>query len=179
MEGINRRAVGRLFQEISEREGQYTYKMTLNMIEIYNEKIKDLLVSSGSNPNERDLGLKSKPKYLRMRSDAKRVHIQNLSYFKCECNEDVFEALTMGYNNRAVGVTDLNAHSSRSHCILTINVEGIHHTTATKYTSKLHLIDLAGSERTKQSNASGNRMKEAQAINKSLSALGNVCVFSF
>jgi len=175
MEGINRRAVGRLFQEIGERKGQYTYKMTLNMIEIYNEKIKDLLVShSRRNMAERDLGLKNKPTYLRMRSDANRVHIQNLSHFTCECSEDVFEALEMGYKNRAVGVTDLNAHSSRSHCILTINVEGVHHTTSTKYVSKLHLIDLAGSERVKQSNASGDRMKEAQAINKSLSALGNV-----
>ena len=153
--------------------------MTLSMIEIYNEKIKDLLVSpSRGNASERDLGLKGKPKYLKMRSDGGRVHILNLSQLNCECMEDVFAALDTGYKNRAVGITDMNAHSSRSHCLLTINVQGVHHSTATKYTSKLNLIDLAGSERVKQSNASGDRMKEAQSINKSLSALGNVeCIY--
>merc|ERR1719204_1638661 len=176
MEAINSRAVDRLLEGIREREGMYSYSMTLSMIEIYNEKIKDLLVPpSRGNASERDLALKAKPKYLRLRGDAKHgVHIHNLSQLRCECKEDVFEALKMGYNNRSIGVTDLNRHSSRSHCILTIDVEGVHHSTATRYASKLHLIDLAGSERVKQSNASGHRMKEAQAINKSLSALGNV-----
>ena len=107
MEGINRRAVSRLFAEISHRESQYTYSMTLTMIEIYNEKIKDLLAaSSRGNALERDLGLKSKPTYLKMRSTAKHgVHIDNLTQLNCECNEDVFEALDIGYKNRAVGVT--------------------------------------------------------------------------
>src|SRR5262245_1449345 len=67
----------------------------------------------------------------------------------------------------------MNEHSSRSHSMLTIEVEGENHMAGTKYLGKLHLIDLAGSERLAKTGATGDRLKEAQAINKSLSALGN------
>lgn len=68
----------------------------------------------------------------------------------------------------------MNEHSSRSHSILTVSVQGHNFTAGITYFGKLHLIDLAGSERVSRSGATGERLKEAQAINKSLSALGNV-----
>uniref|UniRef100_A0A0D9WIT2 Kinesin motor domain-containing protein n=1 Tax=Leersia perrieri TaxID=77586 RepID=A0A0D9WIT2_9ORYZ len=76
--------------------------------------------------------------------------------------------------NRAVGSTALNERSSRSHSILTVHVRGLD--VKNKSTSRgcLHLIDLAGSERVERSEATGDRLKEAQHINKSLSALGDV-----
>lgn len=68
----------------------------------------------------------------------------------------------------------MNATSSRSHLILTINIECENHELKKRYSSKLNLIDLAGSERIAKSNAEGERKKEATHINSSLSALGKV-----
>ena len=62
----------------------------------------------------------------------------------------------------------------RSHCILTVNVVGVNNLANLSYHGKLHLIDLAGSERVDKSGVTGQAMKEAQNINKSLSALGDV-----
>lgn len=68
----------------------------------------------------------------------------------------------------------MNADSSRSHSLVSVRVKGVNKALGLTLRGKLHLIDLAGSERVKQSGAKGQRMREARAINKSLSALGNV-----
>jgi hypothetical protein len=83
-----------------------------------------------------------------------------------------------GTKNRHTGSTTMNKESSRSHSVLTTIIE----TKSMKdgggvwniKTSRFHIIDLAGSERQKYTNAIGERLKEAGMINKSLSALGNV-----
>ncbi|ETE65194.1 Kinesin-like protein KIFC3, partial [Ophiophagus hannah] len=83
----------------------------------------------------------------------------------------VFE---LGHINRATECTHLNEHSSRSHALLMITVRGTDCSTGIKTTGKLNLVDLAGSERVGRSGAEGSRLREAQYINKSLSALGDV-----
>ena len=92
--------------------------------------------------------------------------------------EQTYETFLRGAANRRVGQTNMNADSSRSHSVFTISVESRTkaHPTAptTKKSALLHLVDLAGSERQKSTDAAGERLKEASAINKSLSALGNV-----
>lgn len=87
------------------------------------------------------------------------------------------EIIQTGAKNRHVGSTSMNKESSRSHSVLTTIIEtkqmkagGVWHIK----TSRFHIIDLAGSERSKYTNAVGERLKEAGMINKSLSALGNV-----
>jgi kinesin family protein C2/C3 len=82
--------------------------------------------------------------------------------------------MKLGQTNRAVGSHDMNEHSSRSHSILTVTCRGRNKLDGSTTFGKLHLIDLAGSERVGKTDASGDRLKEAQNINKSLSALGDV-----
>ncbi|NXW02306.1 KIFC3 protein, partial [Fregetta grallaria] len=83
----------------------------------------------------------------------------------------VFE---FGHVNRVTECTNLNEHSSRSHALLIVTVRGHDRSTGLRTTGKLNLVDLAGSERVGRSGAEGSRLREAQHINKSLSALGDV-----
>lgn len=79
-----------------------------------------------------------------------------------------------GLSVRKVTSTNMNVESSRSHLIFSLVIECTDLQTQTVTRGKLSFVDLAGSERVKKSGATGDTMKEAQAINKSLSALGNV-----
>ncbi len=91
-----------------------------------------------------------------------------------ESPEQVAQLMQLGQENRAVGAHDMNEHSSRSHSIVTITCRGENKVDHTVTVGKLNLIDLAGSERVSKTDATGIVLKEAQAINKSLSALGDV-----
>ncbi|PQM39729.1 kinesin-4 [Prunus yedoensis var. nudiflora] len=86
---------------------------------------------------------------------------------------DVLNLMKFGEMNRMVSSTAINNRSSRSHSVLTIHVHG-KDTSGGTLRSCLHLVDLAGSERVDKSEVTGDRLKEAQYINKSLSCLGDV-----
>ncbi|THF93863.1 hypothetical protein TEA_025363 [Camellia sinensis var. sinensis] len=88
--------------------------------------------------------------------------------------QDVLDLMNIGLMNRAVGATALNERSSRSHSIVTVHVRGTDLESDAVLRGSLHLVDLAGSERVDRSEATGDRLREAQHINKSLSALGDV-----
>ena len=75
---------------------------------------------------------------------------------------------------RSVEATNANARSSRSHCVFTLHLHGHNTETGVDTHGIINLIDLAGSERLSKSGATGGRLKETQAINKSLSCLGDV-----
>ena len=100
------------------------------------------------------------------------VEVPDLRKEKVSTVSDVLLALDRGNVNRAKASTNLNLHSSRSHMILRVDVtSGVGET---KNKGTLYLVDLAGSERVRKSEAEGKTLKEAQHINKSLSALGDV-----
>jgi kinesin family protein C1 len=86
----------------------------------------------------------------------------------------VDQLLDAAAKNRRVAATKANERSSRSHSIFMLTLKGSCPATGESSEGILNLVDLAGSERLKQSGAEGNRMKETQAINKSLSSLGDV-----
>ncbi|KAL6958697.1 hypothetical protein U1Q18_045215 [Sarracenia purpurea var. burkii] len=130
--GVNYRALSDLFLLAEQRKNTFRYDVYVQMIEIYNEQVRDLLVVDGLNVPDASI-------------------VQVTSTF------DVIELMNLGQRNRAVGATALNDRSSRSHS-----------------RGCMHLVDLAGSERVDKSEVIGDRLKEAQHINKSLSALGDV-----
>uniref|UniRef100_A0A7S1EBH7 Kinesin-like protein n=1 Tax=Hemiselmis andersenii TaxID=464988 RepID=A0A7S1EBH7_HEMAN len=105
------------------------------------------------------------------------TYVPSLAVVAVASMTEVLGVLKTGEGNRSVGCTNMNEHSSRSHMILTVHVKSRNSATGARGFGKMHLIDLAGSERVGKSGAEGARLKEAQNINKSLSALGD-CVQS-
>ncbi|KAE8704943.1 Detected protein of confused Function [Hibiscus syriacus] len=101
-------------------------------------------------------------------------HAPGIVEAQVENIKEVWNVLQIGSNSRAVGSNNVNEHSSRSHCMLCIMVKSKNLMTGECTNSKLWLVDLAGSERLARTDAQGERLKEAQNINKSLSALGDV-----
>ena len=141
------------------------YIIKLWYIEIYNEKIKDLLVNNNDN--------------LELREDPNRgIIINNVTELITNSSEDILNLLKMGNKNRTTEETNANETSSRSHAILQIVVSykekntNFNKNTEIKY-GKLNLIDLAGSERASVTKNKGLRLIEGANINKSLLTLGN------
>jgi kinesin family protein C2/C3 len=157
--GVNYRILNELFHIIQERKSDYSYEISVAVMEIYNETLVDLL-----SKDKQKLEIKM----------SSSVAVPGLTTLSVSSTENVIEVLSMGYKNRATGANNINKHSSRSHCIVSVYVDGVNLITQQKVRGKLHLIDLAGSERLKRTGTEGDRLKETLAINKSLSCLGNV-----
>ncbi|KAJ1458731.1 P-loop containing nucleoside triphosphate hydrolase protein [Pelagophyceae sp. CCMP2097] len=150
--GVYFRALAELF-EFRDEKGQ-PLQITLSMLEIYNETIRDLLVlKTGGQPK------------LEIRQTQTGHNVPGLTQVRVATQDEVTNVVGKGSAQRTVGGHDMNEHSSRSHLIISLDIAG---------RGKLNLVDLAGSERLSKTNATGDRLKEAQAINKSLSALGDV-----
>jgi len=136
-------------------------------VEIYNEILRDLL-----NPSDKKLEIRENGK--------KGVFIQGVSEVICKSAEEILKLVQQGSAVRRVAETKMNSESSRSHSVFTIKVERRTVTTSddvkktVMLTSKLNLIDLAGSERADKTGATGSTLKEGAMINQSLMALGNV-----
>ena len=154
----------------SEEHVPFSFTLTVSMMEIYNEQVYDLLGSGGINGQGGQAGGAS----LDIRQGAdNNVSVPGLVSMPVNSLQDVMNVFGRGAANRATASTNLNEHSSRSHLIVQVDV------TTTKGSDmplrgRLNLVDLAGSERVGKSGVTGLAMKEAQHINKSLSALGDV-----
>eukprot|EP01027_Heterolobosea_sp_BB2_P014182 GEZU01020404.1.p1 GENE.GEZU01020404.1~~GEZU01020404.1.p1 ORF type:complete len:931 (-),score=290.05 GEZU01020404.1:29-2821(-) len=150
-----------LFAACASVEDGVEFKIRCSYLEIYNESIDDLFDTSHKNLKVHE-------------SPSRGVYIAGLKEEYVSCEDDVFKLIDIGTNNRVVATTQMNAVSSRSHSVFTITVE---QTTAdgSVKSGKLNLVDLAGSEKVGKTGASGQTLREAQGINKSLSALG-LCI---
>lgn len=111
---------------------------------------------------------------LEIRQAGEGMHIPGLVEAHVNNMTEVWEVLQTGSNARAVSSTNANEHSSRSHCIHCVMVKGENLLNGEHTRSKLWLVDLAGSERVAKTEVQGDRLKETQNINRSLSALGDV-----
>ncbi|KAK4482151.1 hypothetical protein RD792_009292 [Penstemon davidsonii] len=163
-QGVNYRALSDLFLLAEQRKDTFCYDVSVQMIEIYNEQVRDLLVTDGLSKRYPTYNLISQTGL--SVPDANLVHVSSTF--------DVIDLMNIGQKNRVVGATALNDRSSRSHSCLTVHVQGKDLTSGNVLRGCMHLVDLAGSERVDKSEVTGDRLKEAQHINRSLSALGDV-----
>ncbi|KAK3101800.1 hypothetical protein FSP39_006442, partial [Pinctada imbricata] len=164
LRGVIPNSFEHIFTHISRSQNQQ-YLIRASYLEIYQEEIRDLL----SKDHTRRLELKERPDT--------GVYVKDLSSFVTKSVKEIEHVMNVGNQNRAVGSTNMNEHSSRSHAIFIITIEcseegddGENHIRV----GRLNLVDLAGSERQSKTGATGERLKEATKINLSLSALCNV-----
>ncbi|GAB2277497.1 Kinesin-like protein KIN-14S [Dionaea muscipula] len=163
--GVNYRTLEELFRIANERSGLMRYELYVSMLEVYNEKIRDLLVEDSYRPTKK----------LEIKQAAEGTQeVPGLVEARVYDTDAVWELLKLGSRARSVGSTNANELSSRSHCLLRVNVMGENLVNGQRTKSKLWLVDLAGSERVGRIEVEGERLKESQFINKSLSALGDV-----
>ena len=161
---ITLRTVRQMICDINARKDQYNDRIELSMMEIYNEKLRDLLDEETSKSSLS----------IRQSNDGK-IHVPDLKTFTVDTVDEIQALIARGEMNRATESTKMNDVSSRSHLILSLTVQSRHkHLKQLSSVGKLYLIDLAGSERLSRTQATGIQLKEAQNINKSLSALGDV-----
>uniref|UniRef100_A0A3Q4BJL2 Kinesin-like protein n=1 Tax=Mola mola TaxID=94237 RepID=A0A3Q4BJL2_MOLML len=165
--GVIPNAFDHIFTHISRSQSDKQYLVRASYLEIYLEEIRDLL--DPKHGSTRGLELRENPE--------SGVYVRDLTSCVCKSIKEIEEVMNMGNQARAVGATDMNEHSSRSHALFLITVEcsqpgpdGRKHIRV----GRLNLVDLAGSERQAKTGVQGERLKEAAKINLSLSALGNV-----
>ncbi|ELU07622.1 hypothetical protein CAPTEDRAFT_180938 [Capitella teleta] len=143
-----------------------TYRVQVSYLEIYNERVRDLL--RDKNQPQLNLKVREHPK--------DGPYVQDLSRHLVVSFSDVEDLIRRGNLHRTTAATNMNEHSSRSHAIFTVffTQAKLCEDVPSEIHSKVHLVDLAGSERADSSGATGDRLKEGGSINKSLVTLGNV-----
>ncbi|KAG8439781.1 hypothetical protein GDO86_005810 [Hymenochirus boettgeri] len=111
---------------------------------------------------------------LEIRSQGMSVIFPGLTEVEVLTEEDIRKVMSLGDKNRMVASTKMNTESSRSHLMVIFHLTGVDSISGVVSNATLTLCDLAGSERISKTEAKGQRLIEAAAINKSLTALGQV-----
>ncbi|KAK2140452.1 hypothetical protein LSH36_1348g00016, partial [Paralvinella palmiformis] len=165
-EGMIPRAVNQVFASSENlKDKGWQYEMEVSFLEIYNETIRDL-IGNGQDDVKHEIKMTS--------ASSMEVTVTNLTSVKVSKRAQVYKLLAKAGEKRAVAETNCNLKSSRSHSLFQMKICGHNTVTQERCMGLLNLIDLAGSERLKASGSQGQRLKETQSINKSLSNLGNV-----
>ncbi|XP_076588125.1 uncharacterized protein LOC143321584 [Chaetodon auriga] len=158
--GVNIRSVRELLRICAEKE-KVNFTLKISMLEIYNESLNDLLTKNAATA-------------LDIRVQGKSVSVPGLTQIQVQTEADILNVMEMGEKNRKIASTKMNTQSSRSHLVVALEVEGSDEVSGLTSRGTLTLCDLAGSERISRTEAEGQRLVEAAAINKSLTALGQV-----
>lgn len=171
--GLIPRSLEQIFQTSQSLQNQgWRYKMQASMLEIYNETIRDLLAPNRPGSHEPSAALSKQ--YTIKHDSTGTTHVSDLTIVDVCSIREVSFLLQQAAQSRSVGRTQMNEQSSRSHFVFTLRISGVNESTEQQVQGVLNLIDLAGSERLAKSGSTGDRLKETQAINKSLSALSDV-----
>lgn len=179
MRGVIPRAVEQILEQAKKLQSQkWSFALSASFLEIYNEELKDLLVSiskkQSSGGKENKLSIK--------RSREGKSYVDGLTETKIETTDagagmqQLNTLMAAAARSRSVASTKMNAQSSRSHSVFMLHLHGYNEETGAVVQGSLNLCDLAGSERLDRSGANSDmkRLRETQAINKSLSCLGDV-----
>ncbi|XP_015018840.3 kinesin-like protein KIF13A isoform X4 [Drosophila mojavensis] len=166
--GIIPRLCDKLFSAIANKSTpELMYKVEVSYMEIYNEKVHDLL---DPKPNKQSLKVRE--------HNVMGPYVDGLSQLAVTSYQDIDNLMTEGNKSRTVAATNMNAESSRSHAVFSVVLTQILTDQATgvsgEKVSRMSLVDLAGSERAVKTGAVGDRLKEGSNINKSLTTLGLV-----
>ncbi|XP_026738887.1 kinesin-like protein KIF13A isoform X3 [Trichoplusia ni] len=167
--GIIPRLCDALFERIKVQQSPpaLTYKVEVSYMEIYNERVHDLLDPETTRRS------------LRVREHAVLgPYVDGLSQLAVTSFQDIDNLMTEGNKSRTVAATNMNSESSRSHAVFSVVLTQTLTDAATgvsgEKVARLSLVDLAGSERAVKTGAVGDRLKEGSNINKSLTTLGLV-----
>ncbi|XP_062184363.1 kinesin-like protein KIN-14I [Phragmites australis] len=162
--GLTPRATFELFRVIKNDGNKYSFSLKAYMVELYQDNLVDLLLPKNA-----------KQQKLEIKKDSKGVvTVENATVVSISSIEELRAIISRGSERRHTAGTNMNDESSRSHLILSIVIESTNLQTQSYARGKLSFVDLAGSERVKKSGSAGKQLKEAQSINKSLSALADV-----
>ncbi|QYT06185.1 Kinesin-like protein [Trichoderma simmonsii] len=170
-DGMIPRATHMIYDTVTQlKEKSWDYTLEGSFVEVYNEELNDLLT-----PNERTAeGRLTRKLEIRHDEIRKQTTIMGCKSVRLNSADTVELMLEEAQKNRSVAATKANERSSRSHSIFILKLIGENSATGERCEGTLNLVDLAGSERLKHSQVEGDRMKETQNINKSLSCLGDV-----
>eukprot|EP00668_Euglena_longa_P012844 GGOE01015339.1.p2 GENE.GGOE01015339.1~~GGOE01015339.1.p2 ORF type:complete len:548 (+),score=200.63 GGOE01015339.1:64-1707(+) len=163
LKGIIPRVVESVFHHVEAAEEAVEFTLKVSYVEIYMERIRDLLDPKKTN--------------LQLHEDlhgGRGVYVVDATEAYVSDVDEVFRLMRSGAANRTVAATRMNDESSRSHSIFQITVTQKHSVKLEQKSSKLFLVDLAGSERAGKTRVEGQQLEEAKLINKSLSTLGMV-----
>ncbi|XP_069678556.1 kinesin-like protein KIF13A isoform X3 [Periplaneta americana] len=166
--GIIPRLCDSLFDLIAKQQSsELTYKVEVSYMEIYNEKVHDLL-----DPKANKQSLKVRE------HNVLGPYVDGLSQLAVTSFQDIDNLMAEGNKSRTVAATNMNSESSRSHAVfsvvLTQTLTDAKSGVSGEKVSRMSLVDLAGSERAVKTGAVGDRLKEGSNINKSLTTLGLV-----
>lgn len=162
LRGIIPRTIDYIFHHIDNSEDGVEFSVKFEYLEVYNEKINDLIDPINTN--------------LAVKIDEKNggSKVQNLTAVDCFSAKDLMGHFLRAQKNRSVSETRMNQESSRSHSVCILTVFQRNSDTEEIKTGKLYLVDLAGSESLSKTEAKDETLEQAKFINKSLSALSMV-----
>ncbi|KAL3901744.1 MAG: hypothetical protein SGCHY_000372 [Lobulomycetales sp.] len=176
--GLVPRTISQVFREIADRP-ETAYTVRISYLEIYNEQMVDLLAGSGVPAASGGMHPQGSTASLNVVEDKTgTATVRGLRICLANSEEEALNFLFDGETNRSISEHQLNRCSTRSHAIFTIHLESRSRVESSERViySKLNLVDLAGSERISKTKTSGQSLKEAKYINKSLSFLEQVIV---
>jgi len=162
--GILPRAIMDIFDQIArESANAKVFEVDASFFEVYNEQVRDLLSDSSKD---------AAPKI--RRHPTRGVFVEGLRRETVSSSEQALALIDQGMKDRAMSSTLANARSSRSHAVFNISITCTDGRKGTRRNSSAYLIDLAGSERVRQTGATGTQLEEAKNINQSLFSLRRV-----